>query len=43
MELYEIIYGKWGTGPAFPLPIISAQTITCDGILYGHIITYSLL
>ena len=38
-----IIDGTWQTGPAFPLSIRRAQTTTCDGILYGHIITYSLL
>ena len=35
--------GKWGTGPAFHLSIAAAQTIICDGVLYGHIIAYSLL
>ena len=38
-----LIDGTWQTGPAFPLPISEAQTITCDGILYGHIIACSLL
>ena len=38
-----LIDEKWQTGPEFPLPIIGVQTIACDGILYGHIITYSLL
>ena len=38
-----LIDGKWQTGPAFPHKISEAQTITCDGILYGHIIAYSLL
>ena len=38
-----LIDGKWQTGPAFPLPISSVQTITCDEVLYGHIIAYSLL
>ncbi|PAV62949.1 hypothetical protein WR25_03852 [Diploscapter pachys] len=38
-----LIDGEWQTGPAFPLPISGVQTITCDGILYGHIIAYSLL
>ena len=38
-----LIDEKWETGPAFPLPISRAQTITCDGVLYGYIIAYSLL
>ena len=38
-----LIDGIWQPGPAFPLPIEEAQTITCDEILYGHIIAYSLL
>ena len=43
-NLFQVLTdGNWQTGPAFPLPISSVQTITCDGILYGHIIAYSLL
>ena len=38
-----LIDGGWQTGPALPLPISEAQAITCDEILYGHIIAYSLL
>ena len=38
-----LIDGQWQIGPDFPLPINCARTITCDGILYGHIIAYSLL
>ena len=34
---------KWQAGPAFPLPITRVQAITCNGILYGYIIAYSLL
>ena len=42
-ELIQVLIdGIWQTGPAFPLPISCAQTITCDEILYGHIIAYSL-
>ena len=37
-----LIDGRWQTGPAFPLPI-SSETITCDEILYGHIITYFII
>ena len=36
-----LIDGQWQTGPALPLPIRRVQTITCDEILYGHIIAYS--
>ena len=48
MKIHKIIIqvligGKWQTGPDFPLPIEQAQTITCDDILYSHIIAYSLL
>ena len=32
-----LIDGKWRKGPAFPLPISSVQTLTCDEILYGNI------
>ena len=35
-----MVNGEWQTGPAFPLPISYIQTITCDEILYGHIIAY---
>ena len=38
-----LIDGKWQTGPAFPHPISDPKAITCDEILYGHIIAYSLL
>ena len=38
-----LIDGIWQTGPAFPLSTRGAQTITCDGFLYGYIIAYSLL
>ena len=38
-----LIDGQWQTGPAFPLPIRLAQATTCDKILYGNIIAYSLL
>ena len=38
-QLIQVLMdGKWQTGPAFPLLISDAQTITCDEILYGHII-----
>ena len=48
MKVHEItiqvlIEGEWQTGPALPLPINRALTITSDETLYGHIITFSLL
>ena len=48
MKVHEIIIqvlidGQWQTGPTFLLPISGVQAITCDEILYGHIIAYSLL
>ena len=43
-NLFQVLIdGKWQTGPAFPFPISRVQTITCDEILYGRIIAYSLL
>ena len=38
-----LIDGTWQTGPTFPFPVRYVQTITCDEILYGHILAYSFL
>ena len=48
MKVHKIIIqvlidGIWQIGPTFSLPLRWAQTITCNGVLYGHIIAHLLL